>query len=41
MPKKELSRAIQRFARRHGYFARTVRSMTSLRLAAMAEWRAR
>lgn len=36
---KQLTQAIQRYARRHGFYARTVRTMTSLRLAAIAEWK--
>ena len=35
---KELTKAIASYARRHGYYARTVRGMTSLRLAAISEW---
>jgi hypothetical protein len=38
---RELTEAVQGFARRHGYYARTVRTMTSLMLAAIAEWRQR
>lgn len=36
---KELTKAIARYARRHNWHASTVRTMTSLRYAAMAEWR--
>lgn len=36
---RERTRAIARYARRHGWYARTVRTCTSLRYAAMAEWR--
>lgn len=41
LSKTELTKAIARFARKHGYYARTVRNMTSLRLAAINEWRNR
>lgn len=40
LTKKELTAACQRYARRHGYYTRTVRGMTVLLLAAIAEWRA-
>jgi hypothetical protein len=35
--KKDVSRAIQRYARRYGYYTATVRSCTALRLAALKE----
>lgn len=41
MGRKELTRAIRRYARRHGFSASTVRTCTALRLAAVAEWRVR
>ena len=37
MTRKQLTQAIQQYARRHGYYARTVRTVTSLRLAAIRE----
>lgn len=36
---KELTKAIERYARRHGWYARTVRTVTSLRYDAVNEWR--
>lgn len=36
--KKELTQAIARYARRHGYYARTVRAVSALHLAARLEW---
>jgi hypothetical protein len=36
--KKELTQAIARYARRHGYYARTVRAVSELHLAARREW---
>ena len=39
LTRKELTQAVQRYARKHGFYARTVRGMTVLRLAAIAEWR--
>ncbi len=41
LTRRELTRAIARYARRHGYYARTVRACTALLLAAIAEWRAK
>ncbi len=38
---KQLTEACQLYARRHGYYTRTVRTMTSLMLAAIKEWRER
>lgn len=40
MSRTELTAAIRAYARRHGHYASTVRTMTSLRLAAIAEWKA-
>lgn len=40
LTKKEITRAIQRYARRHDFYARTVREVSSLFYAALAEWRA-
>ena len=36
--RKELTQAIARFAKRHGFSANVVRGNTSLRLQAVAEW---
>lgn len=36
--RKEFTAAVQAYARRHGYYAATVRTMTALRLAAVAEY---
>lgn len=38
LSKKQLTQAVTRYARRHGHYVRTVRTMTSLRLAAIEEW---
>ncbi len=38
LTKSELTKAVQKYARRHGHFARTVRTMTCLRLAAIREY---
>ena len=35
---KERTQAIQQYARKHGFYARTVRHMTDLRYKAVAEW---
>lgn len=35
----EITRAVTRYARRHGHFVRTVRTMTTLRTCAIHEWR--
>jgi hypothetical protein len=35
---KELTQAVKRYARRHVMFHRTVRTITSVRRAAVAEW---
>ena len=37
LTRKQLTKAIQRYARKHGYYARTVRTVTVLRLAAIRE----
>ena len=37
MTRKQLTKAIQQYARRHGYYARTVRAVTALRIAAIRE----
>ncbi len=34
---KAMTAAIQKYARKHGYYSRTVRTMTVLRLAALKE----
>ena len=39
LTKSELTVAVQRYARRHGYYARTVRTVSSLFYAAIVEWR--
>jgi hypothetical protein len=41
LTKTELTKAIDRYARKHGYYAGTVRTCTSLLLAAIAEWRSK
>jgi hypothetical protein len=38
LTKSEMAVAVRRYARRHGYYAGTVRSMTVLRLAAVREF---
>jgi hypothetical protein len=38
LTKKERTKAFQRYARKHGFYTRTVRTMTSLRFAAIKEW---
>jgi hypothetical protein len=38
LTKSELTKAVRQYARRHGYYARTVRNMTSLRRAAILEY---
>lgn len=40
LPKTEITKAICRYARRHEFYARTVREVSSLFYAALAEWRA-
>jgi hypothetical protein len=39
MTRKQLTKAIQKYARKHGYYARTVRAVTALRIAAIREAR--
>lgn len=39
LSKSELTRAFDRYARRHGFYVRTVRAVTSLRQAAISEWK--
>ena len=38
LTKKQLSQAVQKYARKHGWYARTVRTVTALRYAAIAEY---
>ena len=38
LTKKQLTQAIRAYARRHGFYARTVRTCTSLRYAAVKEY---
>ncbi len=37
MTRKEMTKAIQKYARKHGYYARTVRAVSILRYAAIRE----
>lgn len=39
LTRSELTQAVARYARRHGYSASTVRTITSLLLAAIQEYR--
>lgn len=39
--KKEFSKAIQVYAKKHGWYASTVRTCTRLMLAAVAEYQAK
>lgn len=39
--KRELTQAIARYARRHGFFARTVRAVSSIKFEAIREWQER
>lgn len=39
LTQKELTKAVARYARLHGHFASTVRAVSSLRYAAIKEWR--
>jgi hypothetical protein len=39
MSKAERTKAYTRFARKYGYFVRTVRTMTCLRYEAIKEWK--
>ena len=41
LTKTQLTQAIGRYARRHGYSASMVRTCTSLRMAAIREWKDR
>ena len=41
MSKKELTQAIRSYARKHGHYASTVRTVSALLYAAIAEWKAR
>ncbi len=38
LTKSQMTQAIQQYARRHGYYARTVRAVTVLWLAAIREY---
>lgn len=38
LTRKELTTAVKRYARKHGFYHRTVRNVTSLRRSAIAEW---
>ncbi len=38
LTKAQLTQAVQAYARRHGFYTRTVRGMTSLRRAAIKEF---
>lgn len=38
LTRKEITAAVKRYARKHGFYHRTVRSITSLRRSAIAEW---
>lgn len=38
LTQKELTKAVSRYARRHGHYVSTVRAMTVLRRAAIVEW---
>lgn len=39
LTRKQLTAAVARYARKHGYYARTVRTMTVLLRAAIDEYR--
>lgn len=39
LSKKQITKAVNRYARRYGYYARTVRTMSRLFYAAIAEYR--
>lgn len=41
MSRSEVTEAIRLYARHHGFYARTVRTITVLKRAAMREWRER
>lgn len=38
LTRKEVTAAVKRYARKHGFYHRTVRTVTSLRRSAIAEW---
>lgn len=38
LTKSEVTKAVQQYARRHGYYARTVRTVSSLFYAALREY---
>lgn len=38
LSRKQVTQAVNRYARRHGFYARTVRAVTSLRFAAVREY---
>lgn len=38
LTKKQISQAVQKFARKHGWYARTVRTVSSLFYAAIREY---
>jgi hypothetical protein len=39
LTKTELTQAYTHYARRHGFYVRTVRAVSALRYAAITEWR--
>ena len=41
LTRSELTKAIARYARRHNFYARTVRAVSVLRQAAIKEWNER
>jgi hypothetical protein len=41
LSRKDLTKAVARYARKHGYYVSTVRNMTRLRYDAIKEWRNR
>lgn len=41
MTRQEISKAVQTYARRHGHYARTVRTVSALFYAAIDEWKNR
>lgn len=41
LTKTEMTQAVRRYARRHGHYVRTVRTMSVLRMAAIAEFRSK
>lgn len=38
LSRSEVTKAVRLFARRHGFYARTVRTMTDLKMKAMKEY---